>query len=64
MIYTHKKTNQRLLYIRSNSLVSTLFVLDENDNKIPDRNNKGRWLLNVNGEKRYKIAICLTANLK
>ncbi len=63
-ILIHKKTNQRLLLKRGNSLVSTLYILDENNNKILKKNNKGKVLLNVKGEKRYKIAICLNDNLK
>ena len=63
LIKTHKITGARLLIKRSNSLVSTLFVLDEFNMKILDKNNKGQQLYNVNGGKRYKIAICLNKNL-
>lgn len=63
MIKIHKKTKQRLLLKRGNSLVSTLYVLDKNDNKILDKNSRGKQLRNVNGDKRYKIAICLNENL-
>ena len=63
MIKTHKKTKQRLLLKRGNSLVSTLYVLDSEDNKILDKNSRGKQLINVNGENRYKIAICLNSNL-
>jgi len=64
MIKTHKKTGQRLLFKRGNSLVSTLYVLDDNDNKILEKNSRGHQLLNTKGEKRYKLAICLNENLK
>jgi len=64
MIKTHKRTNKRLLLKSSNSLVSTLFVLDENDNKIIDTDSvtkKHTW--DINGNPVYKIAICLNENL-
>lgn len=64
MIKTHKKTNQRLLLKNNSGLISTLFVLDENDNKILDKNDYGKQLYDVKGDKRYKIAICLNENLK
>ncbi len=63
MIYTHNRTKQRLLFKTSNSLVSTLYVLDEQDNKVPDTNERGHSLLDVEGEPRYKMAICLSKNL-
>ena len=63
MIKTHKRTNQRLLLKKDSGLVSTIFLLDENDNKILDKNSIGKQLRNVNGENRYKIAICLNNNL-
>ena len=56
MIKTHKKTRQRLLQKSGSNLVSTLYVLDENDNKIQDG-------YNVKGEPYFKIAICLNKNL-
>lgn len=56
MIKIHKITGQKLLLKSSNNLVSTLFVLDENNEKIPD----GR---NCNFEPVFKIAICLNKNL-
>ena len=51
------------MFIRRNSLVSTLYVLDKQDNKVAYVNTKGKHLLDINGEKRYKMAICLTKNL-
>ena len=57
MIKTHKITGQKLLLKSSSSLVSTLFILDENDEKIPD----GR---NCKFEPAFKMAICLNKNLK
>ena len=63
MIFTHKKTNQRLLFKTSNSLVSTLYVLDDQDNKVPDTNEMGHIPLDAKGEPRYKLAICLNENL-
>jgi len=56
MIKIHKITGQKLLLKSSSSLVSILFVLDENDNKIPD----GR---NCNFEPSFKIAVCLNKNI-
>ena len=63
MIRTHTKTKQRLLLKNDSGLVSTLFVLDENDNKILDKNDNNVQLCNVEGEKTFKIAICLNENL-
>lgn len=57
MIKIHKITGQKLLLKSSSSLVSTLFILDENDEKIPD----GR---NCKFEPAFKMAICLNKNLK
>lgn len=56
MIKTHKLTNQRLLFKRGNSGVSTMYLLDENDNKIQDG-------FNVKNEPYYKVAVCLNKNL-
>ena len=56
MIKIHKITGQKLLLKSSNNLVSTLFILDENNEKIPD----GR---NCNFEPFFKMAICLNKNL-
>ena len=63
MILTHKKTKQRLLLKTSDNLVSTLYVLDKQDNKVLDTNERGKTLLDVNGNKRYKMAVCLNNNL-
>jgi len=56
MIKTHKITGQRLLLKKSGSLVSTFFILDENDEKIPD----GR---NCKFEPCFKISVCLNKNI-
>jgi hypothetical protein len=63
MIKTHNKTNQKFLFITCNRLVSTLYVLDKSNNKVPEKNNKGKHLLDADGNKRYKLAICLNKNL-
>jgi hypothetical protein len=63
LIKIHKKTKKRLLLKRCNSLVSTLYLLDEFDMKILDKNNKGNQIYNIHGGKSYKIAICLSENL-
>lgn len=64
MIKTHTRTKQRLLLIKSNKAVSTLFVLDSNDKKIKQTTSNGKVLLDVHGEPRYQLAICLNKNLK
>jgi hypothetical protein len=56
MIKTHIITKQRLLLKKNRGLISVLFLLDEQDNKI----QKG---LNTNLEPYYKIVICLNKNL-
>ena len=56
LIKTHKTTSQILLLKKDRGIVSTLFVLDEDSNKIKD----GR---DVKRELSYKIAICLSKNL-
>lgn len=62
-IKTNKKTGQRLLLKTNRGLVSILYVLDDNDNKIPETNKRGRILLDINGNTRYKMAICHNKNL-
>lgn len=52
----HKITGQKLLLKMNSSLVSVLFVLDENECKIKD----GR---KCNGEPSFKMAICLNKNI-
>ena len=56
MIKTHKITGQRFLLKKANASISTLFILDKNNNKIVD----GR---NCNFEIAYKMAICLNKNI-
>jgi hypothetical protein len=56
MIKMHKITGQKLLLKMNSSLVSVLFVLDENECKIKD----GR---KCNGEPSFKMAICLNKNI-
>lgn len=56
MIKTHRITKQRLLLKNNRGLISVLFLLDKQDNKI----QKG---LNTNLEPYYKIVICLNKNL-
>jgi hypothetical protein len=63
MIKIHKLTNQKMLVKNDTGTVSTLYVLDENNEKILEKNNQGHQLYNVNLEPRYKIAICLNSNL-
>lgn len=64
MIKIHKKTKQRLLLKSSNSLVSTLYVLDNNDNKVLHKNSFGKNWNDIHGKPVYKLAICLNKNLK
>lgn len=64
MIVTHKRTKQRLLLKKSDNLISTLYVLDENDNKIFAKDSVTNKLAkDVNGNNYYQIAICLNKNL-
>lgn len=63
MIFIHKKTKQRLLLKKSGDLVSTYYVLDNNLNKILDKNEFGKEWFNVNGNKVYKTAICHNENV-
>ena len=63
-IKTHKRTGQRLLLKENSGLISTLFLLDTDGNKILSKNKNGRQLYNTCGEKRYEIVICLNENLK
>ena len=64
MIKTHTLTGQRLLIKTSGDIVSVLYVLDENDNKILEKNSSGIVLLGMKGEQRYQIAVCDNDNLK
>ena len=63
MIKTHKRTGQRLLIKTSGNIVSVLYILDENDNKILEKNSSGIVLLDMKGEQRHQIAICDNDNL-
>ena len=63
MIKTHKRTGQRLLMKTSGDIVSVLYLLDENNNKILEKNSSGIGLLDMKGEQRYRIAICDNRNL-
>ncbi len=56
LIKTHKKTKQRLLLKKGRGIVSTFYLLDENDNKIKDG-------LNVYGKPYYKVAVCRSKNI-
>lgn len=64
MIKIHKITGQRLLLKKGGSQVSTLYVLDNNDNKVLDTNAWGKHWLDVHGNKVYKIVICRNYNLR
>jgi len=63
MIKTHKITGQRLLMKTSGDIVSVLYLLDENNNKILEKNSSGIGLLDMKGNQRYQIAICDNTNL-
>jgi len=63
MIKTHKRTGQRLLIKTSGDIVSVLYVLDENNNKILEKNTSGIVLLDMKADQRYKIAVCNNSNL-
>jgi len=63
MIKTHKRTGQRLLIKTSGDIVSVLYVLDENNNKILEKNSSEIVLLDMKGNQRYQIAICDNNNL-
>ena len=63
MIKTHKRTGQRLLMKTSGDIVSVLYVLDENNNKILEKNSSGIELLDMKGEQRYQVAVCDNSNL-
>ena len=60
---THKVTKQRMLLKKDYGAVSSLFILDDKGNKIPDTNINGRRFVNAEGEIIYKLAICLNKNL-
>ena len=63
MIKTHNLTGQRLLIKTIGDIVSVLYVLDENDNKILDKNSSGIVLLGMKGEQRHQMAVCDNSNL-
>jgi len=63
MIKTHNLTGQRLLIKTSGDIVSVLYVLDENDNKILEKNSSGIVLLGMKGEQRHILAVCDNSNL-
>lgn len=53
---THKITKKTFLLKKSGDVVSTLYVLDKNGNKIKDG-------YGVHGKPYFQTAICLTKNL-
>jgi len=63
MIKTHKRTGQRLLIKTSGNIVSVLYILDENGNKILEKNTSGIVLLDMKGEQRHQMAVCNNSNL-
>ena len=63
MIKTHKITGQRLLIKTSGDIVSVLYLLDENNNKILEKNSSGIGLLDMKGDQGYRIAVCDNTNL-
>ncbi len=56
MIKTHKITNKKFLVKKDYGVVSTLFILDNNGNKIKNG-------FDINGNTDYKTAICLNSNI-
>ena len=56
LINNHKITKQRLSIKRVGSLVSSFYLLDDNNNKIKDG-------LNVYGLTHYKTVVCLNVNI-
>lgn len=64
MIKTHKRTKQRLLMETQRDVVSTLFILDEYDNRVLYNNSLGKPIHNVDGTPYYKMAVCLNDNLE
>ena len=45
-------------------VVSTLFILDEYDNRVLYNNSLGKPIHNVDGTPYYKMAVCLNDNLE
>tara|TARA_R110000851_G_scaffold318757_2_gene482788 strand:+ start:156 stop:428 length:273 start_codon:yes stop_codon:yes gene_type:complete len=60
---THTVTKQRMLLKKEYGTVSSLFILDDKGDKIPDTSSKGRRFVNAEDEPIYKLAICLNDNL-
>ena len=56
-IKTHKLTGQKMRIKKDCGGVSSVYILDENENLIPDG-------CTVTGEKHYKTAVVITKNLK
>lgn len=56
LIKTHKETNQTLLTKRAGSVVSSFYLLDNNNNKIKDG-------VNVHGLTSYKTVVCLNKSV-
>lgn len=54
---THNLSKQKMQFLKKGEVVSTLYILDENGNKIPDG-------LNAKGELTYQRAVCLNKNLE
>lgn len=62
-IVTHKITNQKMELVKDNGFVSTLFILDENENRIACTKQSPGGALNAKGEQSFEKAICSNNNL-
>ncbi len=61
--YTHKLTNQRLELRKDFGGISSLYLLDENGNRIKCTKDSPSGAFNANGEQSFEKVICKNKNL-
>ncbi len=62
-IKTHKATGQRLEFRKGFGRISSLYLLDENYNRIKCTKESAGGAFNAKGEQAFEIRICDNENL-
>ncbi len=62
-LYTHKLTNQRLELRKDFGGISSLYLLDENGNRIKCTKDSPSGAFNAKGEQSFEKVICKNKNL-
>ncbi len=64
MIFTHKITGQKLLLKKQGNLVSTYYVVDNQGNKLIQKTQFGRNMIDTNGNQAYQVAVVDNQNVE